>query len=260
MVTTTATSISDMNAKAVLCLRELKNKEAIALFSHALHVLSDIVLLRLESAAYQSSIVDPNDSTTPTTEAHAEADYVCIEVVSQEDIRTRSEAPVSVALNYARNSSLDDSDNSCVYTRSFLLPTLDDYLLTPRNYTEASAILLFNLALAYHRHAVLTGQSKIFEKAKTLYSKALLLLEQEFACIGQEGSSLAIVLLAIANNAAAIHAELFDVDSLRCSLTLFRRVLKWIGLNNHLPNYEEYRCFHLNLLFLESCCSVAASA
>lgn len=72
---------------------------------------------------------------------------------------------------------------------------------------QLTGILMYNLALGYHREGIRRGSTKILERALGIYNVALVSFRQ---CSGQGVER--FLFLAVANNIGHIHAIHFDMD------------------------------------------------
>jgi hypothetical protein len=208
------------------------NSQAVALIKHGDNKTA--IDLLMEAASLISSHVNSDESR---------ADSLAKTGTCEVTLANNTPSKVTCAtspIDYSMSSSATP-----YYNRPFLLePSSSEYSIT--DMAEASAHILFNMALACHQEGVTTGKSRSTSKALLIYRKALSLLEGSAI---QKSSKLVLLFLAIVNNMAHIQVETFDSDGLQRS----RAMLHVIMFHKDRAELDaEYSLFFsLNLLFLD---------
>jgi hypothetical protein len=213
--------ISGLNSQAAALIQHGDNKRAVALLEEALSFLM----------SHLDGDESPEDSLTkPGTGAPFEG-------------AVANTTSITISVTNPLDCSMSSSATP-YYNRPFLLESSSsEYSIT--DMAEASAHILFNMALAYHQEGVTTGRSKSTLKALLIYKQALLALEGSAI---PKRSKLLLLLLAIVNNMANIQVETFDSDGLQRSHSLLHYAL--FHEDRAELDAESSRFFFLNLLFL----------
>jgi hypothetical protein len=87
-----------------------------------------------------------------------------------------------------------------------------------------SAVVLYNMALVNHCRAIERGISSLLQIALELYEMALGIVSQDQECT-QSQHEHNLLYMAILNNMAKIHADLFAVDEMRHCINSLRKIL-----------------------------------
>ena len=151
------------------------------------------------------------------------------------------------------NFQQEEVSHSFVYTRAISFSGESEDLFTEDNAHLYSAVIILNIALAYHRQ----GKRSCLDKAERMYEMASKLVND--AAINQ-GTSLLIHLAAL-NNLAQLR---YDRGEFKSSQESFRLLARLIGSSasseQHVVETSEVRGMLLNVLSATTLPVVAAAA
>lgn len=183
-------------------------------------------------------------STTPAAAATSfrelpskgENYYVPIRSIT---VSTSDDLPATSGFN-------DETSLLMVYDNAFDFPSYDDGSMdfaTQQSKTRLAAILLYNLGLSYHREGISRGKSGDLQMALKLYREAYMVLKSAWS--QSDFQEVFVLLLALLNNMACIHAAMSDSkDTHQCVDWMNRAVA---SRQRSILSKEDYTFFSLNL-------------
>jgi hypothetical protein len=140
----------------------------------------------------------------------------------------------------------DEASLLMIYDRAFDFPALNDDevdFTSQQSKTRLAAILLYNLGLSYHREGVRLGLSADLNMALKFYREAYMVLKS--AWVKSDFKEVFVLLLALLNNMACIHAAIWDSkDTHQCINWMNRAVA---SRQRAILCKEDYTFFSLNL-------------
>jgi hypothetical protein len=217
-----------LNSQATALIQNGDNKRAIALLAEAISLIS--------------SNLDGEES--PEASITASGAY-CNGIKNSNFEGVVANTASKVIIVAHPHASFMSSSATPYYNRPFLLePSSREFSIA--NMAEASAHILFNMALASHQEGVATGKFKRTSTALLIYKKALSALDGSAI---QESSKLVLLFLAIVNNMAHIQVETFDSEGLQRSRIMLGGIL--FHKDRAELRAEHSRFFFLNLLFFD---------
>lgn len=224
----TRLSVFDMNTKAVVCLKEGRGMEGMeGLRETLIHTRT----LLMQHQQLQQQVTTTSNNTM------------------QCDVPPLSLFTVPLNFSPASNS---DSAHCPLFDRAFVVggdnDDSDACLGNSHCQNVTLGVLLYNLALSHHLSALQKGAlaAQEFQVAMNLYQMALSLVETSIREPTQECQNLVLLLCAIFNNMANIHARHFHVEETRNCL----ECLKEIVSNDNAcatTEQEDQFFFYLNL-------------
>lgn len=139
--------------------------------------------------------------------------------------------PVSSSAETFRSVKVDDliehHGTFVIFGECFALSPLHEVNVAPQDPNFLVAVILYNGALAHHLQSLKDNSTAGRRKAVYLYNLALQLLHKSLASV----EYYFLVLLAIANNLAAIAAETYN----HASFEMHRRIIATIMLETEVP-------------------------
>ena len=169
--TRTSTVIQDMNAKALSQMEQGRNEDAVQVLRQAVRDLG------MWMPGYQEVMRSSSSRIKNSYVIHQHA----------------------VALPQLCH------DGHNIYNRAFLLPFSDEAISSVKYRTQVIAIILYNMALASHRHEIQSGKRQPLAHAAFAYIAVLDMVGPNAMDLFPE---IAVLLLAIISNLAQIHLEL----------------------------------------------------
>lgn len=225
----------DLNERAIKLMGEGNNKKAASLLTCA--------LLRMnEKTQRVESEMD--------VEAHrphdASASVTGLQKPTSIQVSKNSQMPVALmGQSIGDDAKLSDASSSVLYNRAFALPQQHEEEETTNHVSMEcqSAILLYNVALAIHRHALSERQPQ--RSALHSCSQALLLYRHAFSelelCTPMELAGMMGLVAALYFNAAELNALQFRIQPCRA---LREHLHKLLQSHGPLMAVADYRFFH----------------
>jgi hypothetical protein len=228
--------IEDLNTKSVYLMRKRRHREAGALLHHA--------LMCLQAKAKTPEHTHCHDVPTENLlmAVHPSTDQ--IKVGDEEEVQNSMRSTPGVPF--------------AMYDRAFLLSSVLHHS-TPTAYRHfvSSAVVLYNLGLAYHLSALKTGVDVEFESAQDFYAMSYRIMScSEVAPLLQRSlphqlrNDLSRLLMALFNNMAHINAHFSRLTEMNGYLVLLET---FMNLNEPTCLDDEYLFFYFN-------CSITRSA
>ena len=174
---------------------------------------------------------------TPCVQKHGEC-YVPIRSITLSGAAS-SDLSASGSLN-------DVTSLVTLYDRAFDFPALGDDevdFTSQQSKTRLAAILLYNLGLSYHREGVRLGVSVELKTALKFYREAYMVLKSAWA--KSDFKEVFVLLLALLNNMACIHASLWDTKDTHQCINWMNRAIA--SRQRAILSKEDYTFFSLNL-------------
>jgi hypothetical protein len=150
-----------------------------------------------------------------------------------------SDLPSSCSLN-------DEASLLMVYDRAFDFPALNDDevdFTSQQSKTRLAAILLYNLGLSYHREGVRLGQTADLNMALKFYREAYMVLKSAWA--KSDFKEVFVLLLALLNNMACIHAVIWDCKDTHQCINWMNRAIA--SRQRAILSKDDFTFFSLNL-------------
>jgi hypothetical protein len=217
METGTVTFVKDLNAKAVAFMYHGENEQAIQVLGQATRYLQQTH----STVELPKNCIDPNSQGVIATERLPIA--FCVGSVD-----------ANHAMNNSNNTISDLQFGHAMYETAFLLPCPTEDSAEYREH--AVAVLLYNTALAYHRHGLETGKRRTLLDAAALYNIIVTMAtargdnckNNNNVTLSSQQEAAPALLLGASNNLIHIHLELFDIQELRSAIETLRDLLKQI--------------------------------
>jgi hypothetical protein len=224
-----ATKVAALNKRAVTSLLSGKPKKALALLSTATTILKDHVAADARKApCFRSSSAtsfpvcndEGNESSSATMEMNIEQDQPSVISVNVQTSSLSQDAPL--ILNYSRCLIVVDGVE-------------DKELLT--------SVVLYNMALVNHCRAIELGISSLLSIALNLYKIAASVLESS----SDIDASNELVLLALYNNMAQIHAYQWSSQEVRECIDKIRMLLSTVSSESFIDQ-ADFHLFSVNTM------------
>lgn len=133
----------------------------------------------------------------------------------------------------------------CFIDHAFVLGRYDAHgIEAPSFNNQTSAVLLYNMALVYHRAGVTKNSARMFQRALHLYELVYALLTGD-AAESTDDSTCALVLLATINNLGHIQSLFFDFEGTRNCRENLRELL---FCNRFALEDEITQCYLSNMI------------
>ncbi len=195
------------NSRAILLLQQNRPKEAICWLRRGLRNLAS-----LEHVTYNTRLQNLRSQ-------HASRQWVDSMDVDGEEV-----SAYSVEIPEVRDTimSVSPANVFVVFNRAFLLP---DYsvIKTSADSAKASAILLYNMGLAWQHLGAQENNTVALKKALFAYERAYSILSRSQLPCNDSFSYL--VMLALCNNMAHIHSHFFDLEEAKTCRDLIPQIL-----------------------------------
>jgi hypothetical protein len=219
-----------LNNSAVASLRRGRPNEALELLSTALADLKDDVSDSDASTETHSK----RSSSSSSRDFNNEED----EYSSAMEINVEQDQP-SVFSVPVRTSTCAQCDHSLVLNYSCALAIFDDV----QDKELLIAVVLYNMALVHHCRAIERGISSLITTALNLYKIAASFIENARDIDSSNG----LLLLALYNNMAQIHASQFSLEETRVCIDRVRMLLSAVSAESFIEE-EDYHFFFVNTM------------
>jgi hypothetical protein len=114
------------------------------------------------------------------------------------------------------------------------------------HHARLTTILLFNLALTYHRKGLLDGSMSLETMRKAIQVYQLCINMSSLACPGGSLDDLYVILLVSWNNMGHVYSKLAETDgAIRCRVLLYQALFEDAALSLGLMHGYPYASFHL---------------
>lgn len=140
----------------------------------------------------------------------------------------------------------DETSLLMVYDNAFDFPSYDDDSVdftSQQSKTRLAAILLYNLGLSYHREGLRCGKSADLNMSLKFYREAYMVLKSAWA--QSDFQEVFVLLLALLNNMACIHATMSDIKDTHQCIDWMNRAIA--SRQRSILSKEDYTFFSLNL-------------
>jgi hypothetical protein len=132
------------------------------------------------------------------------------------------------------------------YASAFRLPFSDETIASVENCTQATAVILYNTALAIHRYGIQSGKSEILCQAALSYNAVLALVGPNILIIYPE---IVVLVLGIMCNLAHIHLEFRQMPEFLSARANLRYLKSMISLSQ--MSEDDFTFFNLHLFCLD---------
>jgi len=164
-----------------------------------------------------------------------------------------------------------------VFNKAFLAAPTKSAALVPSPTTEnlIPSVLLYNMALSFHRHGLVVGSTESLTQARDFYQMSMTCLEQHAMVMAQEqhqrlgasntGHGERLLLAALANNMAHISASFFQIPEAQLSLQLLQDVfvsgpVPFYTVRQQVMAQEDYDIFYMNWMMYQEGAHTALAA
>jgi hypothetical protein len=133
-----------------------------------------------------------------------------------------------------------------IYDFAFRLPFSDEAIKSVEFRTQAIVVLLYNTALAFHRHGIQSGRSVPLDHAAVSYKSILTMMGPNASQLYPE---IVVAVLAITINLAHIHLELRQVPEFLSVRAILRDLMS--SMSQDQVSLSDYGFFNLSLFCLD---------
>jgi hypothetical protein len=229
------TSIMSSNLDAVAFMRFGQNRHAALTLKSALQQLAATCPLSPEeqeqSEASSTSSSSAVDVVTEDLKNTAPQEHIVMDADQQQPgIFTIQIADLPSTFPSSITASSKDGDDSSqeMFSRAFVFsPTYGQGTTSSFNdkiSAECAALCLYNLGLCFQLEGLRHGDSAMLAKSIQLYARAYKVVGD---CRLAANDPLVVLLMAVAVNLAALHAELYDLQGADMWRNTFRAIYTW---------------------------------
>jgi hypothetical protein len=226
------------------------NANAVSLLMSSGNVQGALDTLRETLAKLRQYCLVPIVDAVDVSYHHTAKDTVAENVEHSSTIRS---VPTYVVNNFSKSQ---DDNAFYLFERAILIEAYEQMLVpTDRLLNRIAAVVTYNLGLAHHLLGLQNGKNerKNYAKALRFYEVADTLNSKYDPDNGD------ILILAIVNNAAHVHAHFFDNENTQRCLDRMSSILVSTSSSDEEKMTEEYSPFYMNMMFYRQM-SVASPA
>jgi hypothetical protein len=247
MVTSTSTTvIQDMNARALSQMEQGRNQDAVQVLRQAVRDLGmwmpgsqQVITTHSSGCArpWHGSVKDAREASAITT-----ISLVTLSPFSS-TLLGQGSSNISSYMIHQHSVALPQlCHGRDIYNRAFHLPLSDEAISSEEHRTQATAIILCNMALASHRHGIQSGKSQPLAHAAFAYIAVLDMLGPTAIDLFPE---IAVLLLVIIGNLAHIHLELRQMPEFMSARSCLRELMCNIRLDQ--MSTQDFGFFNMQL-------------
>jgi hypothetical protein len=235
-------SINDFNTEAIQLLQEGRHREAICCLRRGVKFVSAQVLA--------DTTTDPLPSLVPfafeAQQQSMQESRSSLQCLDSVDIDGDERLTYTVAIPEVHGTMSSSPENVfVVFNRAFTYYEDGDFS-SPADYAKATATLLYNMGIAFHRLGIQENNTAALKKSLYTYQMAYTVLSQK--C---DDSFSYLVMLALCNNMSHIHGHFFNLKEARSFWDLITEILACVSSVDSSDSVDDYDFFVFELLLFE---------
>jgi hypothetical protein len=231
--------INDVNTKAVQLLQEGRHREAICCLRRGVKfVLAQVA----DTTTELPSLVPFAFEAQQQSMQESRSSLQCLDYDIDDDERLA----YTVAIPEMHNAMSSSPENVfVVFNRAFTYYE-DGVFSSSADYTKATATLLYNMGIAFHRLGIQENNTAALKQSLYTYQMAYSVLSEN--C---DDSFSYLVMLALCNNMSHIHGHFFNLKEARSFWDLITEILACVSSVDSSDSVDDYDFFVSELLLFE---------